>query len=83
MKLKKLWIPAIVSLAVAPVYAADFSQVDADQDGYISNSEASADPALLEQFTDLDTNADGQLDQDEYAAMGASEEAPAEGEASE
>jgi Ca2+-binding EF-hand superfamily protein len=78
MKLRKLWIPAIVSLAIAPVYAAEFSELDADQDGYISNEEASADPALVEQFSTLDANADGQIDEEEFAGTGGGEEAPAE-----
>ncbi len=48
-----------------------FSQVDADQNGGISKTEASQVPGLVEAFAQaqIDINADGWLDQDEYTAV--------------
>ncbi|MGH8563667.1 MAG: hypothetical protein ACREXW_06090 [Gammaproteobacteria bacterium] len=48
----------------------DFSAVDADQNGVISSSEAVSVPALVEQFSEADRNADGGLSEDEYAVIG-------------
>lgn len=58
----------------------EFSAVDADKDGLISSSEAVAVPALVEQFSDADRNADGELTKDEYAAIeSGGEDKPSEG----
>ena len=58
----------------------EFSAVDAGKDGLISSSEAVAVPALVEQFSDADRNADGELTKDEYAAIGSGgEDKPSEG----
>ena len=40
----------------------EFSAVDADKDGVISSSEAVSVPALVEQFSEADRNADGAVD---------------------
>jgi hypothetical protein len=47
----------------------NFSEVDADQNGGISQTEASQVPGLVEAFAAVDVNADGWLDQDEYTAL--------------
>lgn len=58
----------------------EFSAVDADKDGVISSSEAVAVPALVEQFSEADRNADGQLTKDEYAVIeSGGEDKPSEG----
>ena len=59
----------------------EFSAVDADKDGVISSSEAVAVPALVEQFSEADRNADGQLSLQEYAVIesGGEDEAQDEG----
>lgn len=58
----------------------EFSAVDADKDGVISSSEAVAVPALVEQFSEADRNADGKLTKDEYAVIESSgEDKPSEG----
>lgn len=46
-----------------------FSQVDADQNGGISKTEAQVVPGLAESFAQVDINSDGWLNQDEYGAV--------------
>jgi len=46
-----------------------YKDVDANQDGKISPQEAAAMPGLSDQWTALDANADGMLDQAEFAKM--------------
>ncbi|MDQ3774202.1 MAG: EF-hand domain-containing protein [Pseudomonadota bacterium] len=58
----------------------EFSAVDADKNGVISSSEAVAVPALVEQFSEADRNADGKLTKDEYAVIeNSGEDKPSEG----
>ncbi|MGH9892484.1 MAG: EF-hand domain-containing protein [bacterium] len=57
----------------------EFSAVDADKNGVISSSEAISVPALVEQFSEADRNADGGLSEDEYAVIGGEAEAEDEG----
>ncbi len=58
----------------------DFSSLDQDQDGYISEQEAQSSNALLEVWAASDTNQDGQLDTVEFSAIEIAEPA-ATGEA--
>lgn len=58
----------------------EFSAVDADKNGVISSSEAVSVPALVEQFSEADRNADGGLTKDEYAVIGGGGEDEAEDE---
>lgn len=44
-----------------------FGQFDHDGDGFISYSEAKADPALSEDFNRLDDDKNGELDRGEFA----------------
>jgi hypothetical protein len=67
---------SMANLAVAdePVQSAaastaTFSALDADKDGRISPSEASADPKIADQFVAADTNKDGYLDPAEFQAL--------------
>lgn len=46
-----------------------FSQVDTDQDGGFSKTEAEAVPGLVEVFAQGDINADGWLNENEYIAV--------------
>jgi hypothetical protein len=54
-----------------------FMELDADKDGAVSKQEASAQPALVEQWKELDANVDGQLDEAEFAAFTVEPEAAA------
>ncbi len=47
----------------------DFTSVDANGDGAISQEEAQAVPAILEQWTALDANADGKVDEAEFNSL--------------
>ena len=68
------------AIVLSSVAFADMKTLDADGSGTISQEEAQANPAVAEQFTVLDANGDGQVDEAEFAAF----EAPAaEGEAAE
>ena len=59
----------LVSTAVIAGDKISYKDLDADQDGKISPEEAAASPALTNQWTTLDANADGMLDQAEFAKM--------------
>ncbi|MGH8611405.1 MAG: EF-hand domain-containing protein [Gammaproteobacteria bacterium] len=78
MKLSKTLIPALILLVSSGWTMAEeesvetlprFSQVDTDQNGGISKTEASQVPGLVEAFAQVDINADGWLNQDEYRAV--------------
>lgn len=45
----------------------DLQALDADMDGAVSEQEAQGNPQLVVRWDELDTNNDGQLDQDEFA----------------
>ncbi len=71
-------------LLVLAVFAASFSLVamageeeykalDADQNGTISAEEAAAHEGLSESFAEVDANADGEVDQAEFAQFEASQ----------
>ena len=63
-------IIAVQAVAVAETNAGEawLSELDEDQDGYISLKEAVADTRLLRLFSRIDDNADGQLSIDELKA---------------
>lgn len=48
---------------------ADFSNLDTNQDGYISQDEAQAHQQLSSNWQDADRNADNQIDQSEFSAF--------------
>ena len=48
---------------------ASFEQLDADQDGYISETEAKVSPTLAMKTEELDQNGDGKLDRTEFSAF--------------
>lgn len=62
-----LTIIAIQAVAVADAHANEtlLSELDEDQDGFISLKEAVADTRLLRLFSAIDENGDGQLSVDE------------------
>lgn len=69
---KKLALSALALLVSSVAVAGDqilYRDLDADQNGKISPDEAAAMPGLTSQWTRLDTNADGMLDQAEFAKM--------------
>jgi len=45
----------------------DFSELDADGDGMITQEEATQNPQVADRFDQLDINQDGQIDRAEYA----------------
>ncbi|MDQ3565378.1 MAG: hypothetical protein M3436_15030 [Pseudomonadota bacterium] len=47
----------------------EFNELDVDRNGAISASEAAAFPPLVDVFPKADTNTDGLLSQEEYAAI--------------
>ncbi|MGO2291902.1 MAG: EF-hand domain-containing protein [Pseudoalteromonas sp.] len=47
--------------------ATDFDTFDTDGDGVISQAEASIDSELMSQFTELDTDQNGELSEDEFS----------------
>jgi hypothetical protein len=65
---KKLLIVALAVLASSVVVAGDeFTTLDVDNSGSISQAEAAALPSLLEQWTVLDVDENGELNADEFA----------------
>ncbi len=68
--LKKLTLIAMVVLFSAASVAEEqtmYNKLDTNNDGAISPIEAVAMPNLNDKWVELDTNADGQLDQAEFA----------------
>lgn len=65
----KLAIAAIAAAfsMVAVAGDAEYTALDADQDGVISVQESEANSALGEKFTEVDVNQDGQIDKAEFA----------------
>ncbi|MFC3657696.1 EF-hand domain-containing protein [Xanthomonas hyacinthi] len=52
---------------VAGNYRIDFDALDSDHDGYLSRSEAQANPALADEFDALDTQRGGRLSREQLA----------------
>lgn len=52
---------------VAGNYRIDFDALDSDHDGYISRSEAQANPALADEFDSLDPQRRGRLSREQLA----------------
>ncbi|UYB54470.1 EF-hand domain-containing protein [Xanthomonas sp. AM6] len=52
---------------VAGNYRIDFDALDSDHDGYLSRSEAQANPALADEFDALDTRRSGRLSREQLA----------------
>ena len=68
----KLALTALALLVSSVAVSGDkmsYKDFDANKDGNISPEEAAASPALTDQWTVLDANADGMLDQAEFAKM--------------
>ena len=72
-------VAAALALAVGAGYAADehigkdkskndpgFNALDKNHDGYLSRTEAAANPALAKKFKEADKNGDGKLSRIEY-----------------
>jgi Ca2+-binding EF-hand superfamily protein len=55
--------------AITPSGSSRFQELDKNGDGVISYGEAADDPRLREQFSDADTDLNGQLDRAEFAAF--------------
>lgn len=55
--------------AITPSGSSRFQELDQNGDGVISYGEAANDPRLREQFSDADTDLNGQLDRAEFAAF--------------
>ena len=49
--------------------AAMFQELDQNHDGYVSINEATGQTELLKQWTEVDTNSDGQLEMTEFSAF--------------
>jgi Ca2+-binding EF-hand superfamily protein len=76
--MNQVWIGAAVAVLATGVAGAgtpvadaeklpEFSIIDADGDGYISNDEADAVPELKRIFASVDGDRDGQLDTSEWS----------------
>lgn len=69
---KKLALASLALLVSGVAVAGDqnlYKHLDADQNGVISADEAAVSPELTSQWTKLDANADGMVDQAEFAKM--------------
>ena len=74
--IRSLLIASLAALASTAVIAGDtYSALDADNSGGISEAEAAVMPGLTEQWTTLDTDANGEQ-HDQGAAMIAPQVAP-------
>jgi len=71
-----------MSLSFGSAWAADsakdkdpgFNGLDKDRDGYVSRTEAQANPQLAKQFATADTDHDGKLSRTEYLKVMAKED---------
>jgi EF hand len=54
--------------AAAPQSGSIFDVLDANQDGNIAQTEAEAHPTVAQHFTQADSNGDGALSREEFAA---------------
>lgn len=69
MNIKHLLAVLALTVTASAAHAADeaFSKIDTDSSGTITRGEATALPALSEQWAILDSNMDGALDEAEFA----------------
>ncbi len=69
--LQKLTLAALAMLVAGGATAGEgmYKNLDANQDGAISPEEAAAMPGLSEKWVELDVNADGKVDEAEFAKM--------------
>jgi Ca2+-binding EF-hand superfamily protein len=73
---------AAISLCFSSAWAADsakdkdpgFNALDKDKDGYVSRTEAQANPQLVKQFATADSDHDGKLSRTEYLKVMAKED---------
>ncbi|MEJ6475158.1 calmodulin [Pseudoalteromonas piscicida] len=65
--LAALAITGMTLVSASAMAGEDFAKYDGDGNGTISMSEAKVNPSLVEQFTQLDSNADGELSESEFA----------------
>lgn len=74
---KAVFLASAMALAASGAYAADkeakvkdpepgFNNLDKDNDGYVSRTEAAADKDLMQKFKEADGNNDGKLSRTEY-----------------
>ncbi|MCF2910527.1 EF-hand domain-containing protein [Pseudoalteromonas sp. DL2-H2.2] len=56
-------------LATGAIAGGDFEKYDTDGDGTISLSESKANPRLMGQFKDLDSNGDSLLSKSEFSGF--------------
>ena len=59
----------ITSVVSFNVSAGNYYQLDKNKDGYISNGEAQNMPELAGQWSAVDSNQDGKIDQSEFASF--------------
>lgn len=70
--LQKLTLAALALTVSGVAVAADtglYRNLDANQDGAISQEEAAAMPSLNDKWTKMDANADGKLDEAEFSKL--------------
>jgi Ca2+-binding EF-hand superfamily protein len=72
--LNKMILIVALTLAATTVSAADmlFAKLDVDKSGSISKAEAEKIPQLLEQWTGVDADANGEISADEFSKFKAS-----------
>ncbi len=58
---------AVIGATAIAAERPTFSQLDKNNDGYVSHEEAAAAPDIMKLFAAVDTNHDNQLSQTEYA----------------
>ena len=76
MDIKSFLIAAAVLFPLSLYAAGDnpttkesFKSLDANNDGYISQKEAKADPKLSKQWDSVDANSDGIIEESEFSAF--------------